>query len=101
MRIVSFAERAGKHALGQSSFSTNGRKSVLFSQACFHKPVFTSLLIVDLATTTFSCSKQSIFSRTRRTKFSAKSSLLGLVADDAVSTGRGILSTGLALQISK
>ena len=42
-----------------------------------------------------------MFSRTRRTKFFAKSSLLRLVADDAVSTGRRILSTGLALQISK
>ena len=72
MRIVSLAERVGKH-----------------------------LLMVDLATIPFSCSKQSMFSRTRRTKFFAKSSLLRLVADDAVSTGRGILSTGLALQISK
>ena len=65
------------------------------------RSVFTSLLIVHLTTITFSCSKQSMFSRTRRTKFFAKSSLLRLVADDAVSTGRRILSTGLALQISK
>ena len=70
MRIVSFAERVGKHALGQSSFSTKWTEI---------RSVFTSLLIVDLATITFSCSKQSMFSRTRRTKFFAKSSLLRLV----------------------
>ena len=65
MRIVSFAERVGKHALCQTSFST--KDGNLF---CFHKSVGRH------ATITFSCPKQSMFARTRKVKFLVKSSLI-------------------------
>ena len=63
---------------------------------CFHKPVDGS-----------SCYNNVFFLKTiyvpkeSKNEVFVESSLLRLFADDAVSTGRGILSTGLALQISK
>ena len=63
---------------------------------CFHKPVDSSSyynnVLLFKTIYVLKDSKNEVF---------CKSSLLRLVADDAVSTGRGILSTGLALQISK